>query len=185
MAVVVTPSTFSLVNFDAADILRIAERLRNEIGLPADLAIRIEVDEHSPTGRVATTSVDPLVVTVEGGAFENPKQIRSLSEANVADVLGVAFEQAADRLDPDFGAPAVDATQSLAHRVAWDIAAVGRLDRLGHRVQRPRRLYQFRNRHGFSDASDAAFEQLWTRRPGTWEELVQISDGAREASLAP
>jgi len=183
MAVVVTPSVFSLVNFDPADIVRIAERLRVEVGLPADLAIRVEVDENSPTGRVSTTSIDPLVVTVEGGAFENPKQIRSLSEPNVADVLGVAFEQAVDRLDPEFGAPEPDADVSLAQRVAWDITAVGRLDKLGHRVQRPRRLYQFRNRHGFTDASDAAFEQLWARRPATWQELVQISDGAREASL--
>jgi hypothetical protein len=185
MAVVVEPSTFSLVNFDAADIFRIAERLRDETGLPADLEIRIEVDERSPTTRVATTSVDPLVITVEGGAFENPKQIRSLSEPNVTDVLGVAFEQAVDRLDPSFGAPAPDAALSLAHRVAWDITAVGRLDRLGHRVQRPRRLYQFRNRHGFSDAADAAFELLWSRRPTTWQELVEISDGAREGSLTP
>ncbi len=183
MAVVVTPSTFSLVNFDAADIVRIAERLRDETGLPADLDIRIEVDEHSPTTRVATTSVDPLVVTVEGGAFENPKQIRSLSEPNVADVLGVAFEQAADRLDAGFGAPAAGTALSLAQRVAWDITAVGRLDKLGHRVQRPRRLYQFRNRHGFSDVSDAAFEALWAQRPATWQVLVEISDGAREASL--
>ena len=123
-------------------------------------------------------------MSVEGGAFEDPKQIRSLSEPNVADVLGVLFEQAADRLDPSFGAPASDADLSLAHRVAWDITAVGRLDRLGHRVQRPRRLYHFRNRHGFSDASDAAFERLWAGRPATWDELAQISDDARSATLS-
>ena len=98
-------------------------------------------------------------------------------------MLGVLFVQAADRLDPGFGAPAPDAEMSLAHRVAWDVTAVGRLDRLGHRTQRPRRLYQFRNRHGFSDASDAAFDQLWARRPATWQELVAISDDARSASL--
>lgn len=183
MAVVVTPSTFKLVNFDANDIVRVAERLREEIGLPADLEIRVEVDEHSPTARALTTSADPLVVAVEGGAFENPKQIRSLSEANVADVLGVLFEQGADRLDPSFGAPGPDADLSLAQRVAWDITAVGRLERLGHRVQRPRRLYQFRNRHGFSDGADTAFEQLWAARPATWQDLVAISDAARSASL--
>jgi hypothetical protein len=183
MAVTVTPSQFTLVNFESADIVRVAEHLRDEIGLPADLEIRIEVNEQSPTGRISTTSADPLVVTVEGGAFENPKKIRSLSEPNVADVLGVLFEQASDRLDPDFGAPDPDAEITLAHRVAWDITAVGRLDRLGHRVQWQRRLYQFRNRHGFSDASDAAFEQLWARRPASWQELVSISDDARSTSL--
>ncbi len=184
MAVVVAPTTFSLVNFSAAEIVRIAERLRDEVGLPQELDIRVEIAEDSPTGRVSTSSIDPLIVTVEGGAFENPKKIRSLSEPNVADVLGVLFEQAADRMDASFGAPDPDAELSLAHRVAWEITAVGRLDRLGHRVQRPRRLYQFRNRHGFSDVSDAAFDQLWARRPATWGELVAISDAARSASLS-
>lgn len=183
MAVTVTPSEFRLVNFDPADIERIAERLRDEIGLPTGHDIRIEVEERSPTGRVLTTSVDPLIISVEGGAFENPKQIRSLSEPNVADVLGVAFEQAVDRLDPAFGAPAPGADISLALRVAWDVTAVGRLDRLGHRVQRPRRLYQFRNRHGFTDTADAAFEKLWGGRPASWEEMAAISDTARTDSL--
>lgn len=182
MPVVVTPSTFTLIKFEAADIVRVAETLRAQIGLPAELEIRVEVLEHAPTARVLTTSVTPLVVSVEGGAFEDPKKIRYLSEVNVADVLGVVFAQAADRLDPSFGAPAPDADISLAHRVAWDISAVGRLERLGHRVQRPRRLYQFRNRHGFSDVSDAAFEQLWSSRPANWAELVSISDAAHAAT---
>ena len=128
---------------------------------------------------MGTTSVDPLVVTVEGGAFENPKQIRTLSETNVEDVLGVLFLQAVDRLDSGFGAPAPHAELPLAHHGAWDVTAVGRLDRLGRRVQRPRRLYQFRNAHGFSDAADAAFEALWNGPPATWAELVAISDATR------
>lgn len=181
MAVTVVPAQFSLVNFDGADIARIAEQVRDEVGLPSDLDVRIEVDEHSPTGRVRMTSIDPLVVTVEGGAFENPKQIRALSEPNVLDVLGVLFLQAADRLDPAFGAPDPASDIPLAYRVAWDVTAVGRLDRLGHRVQRPRRLYHFRNSHGFSDTSDAVFDGLWAARPATWMELVDASDGARAA----
>ncbi len=182
MAVTVSPPKFSLVDFAADDIARIADIVRNEAGLPTELDIRIEVEERSPTDRVNITSIEPLVVTVEGGAFEDPKKIRALSKANVTDVLGVLFLQAADRLDPGFGAPELGTELSLPHRVAWDITAVGRLDGLGHPVQRPRRLYQFRNRHGFSDAADAVFEQLWNRRPDTWAELVAASDGARAAS---
>jgi len=182
MTVTVTPANFSMVLFENADIVRVAERLRDEIGLPADLDIRIEVDESSPTGRVLLTSTDPLVVSVESGAFENPKKIRGLSEANVADVLGVLFLQAADRLDSSFGAPGPEADMPLAHRVAWDVTAVGRLDRLGHRTQRPRRLYQFRNSHSFSDAADAVFDRLWAGRPDTWAELRDASDGVRPAA---
>lgn len=182
MAVTVSPTDFTMVSFDAADIVRIAERVRDEVGLPRDLEIRIEVDERSPAARVTMRSVEPLVIAVESGAFENPKKIRSLSEPGVADVLGVQFVQAADCLDPSFGAPEPDAEVTLPHRVAWDISAVGRLARLGYQVQRPRRLYHFRNRHGFTDASDATFEQLWAQRPATWAALVAASDAARVAS---
>lgn len=183
MPVTVSPREFTMVSFDAGEIARIADRVREDAGLPADLEIRVQVDERSPAARVSVHSVEPLVLTVESGAFENPKKIRTLSEAGVADVLGVQFLQAADRLDPTFGAPDIDAELTLAHRVAWDITAVGRLDRLGYRVQRPRRIYHFRNRHGFSDASDAIFEHLWAQRPATWAGLAAASDAARAASL--
>ena len=66
----------------------------------------------------------------------------------------------------------------LAHRVAWDVYAVGRLQQLGYDSQRQRRLYGFRNRHGFTDAADAAFEQLWTSSDLTWDDLTRLSDDA-------
>jgi hypothetical protein len=71
---------------------------------------------------------------------------------------------------------------ALAHRVAWDVYAVGRLDRLGHRSQRQRRLYHFRNRHGFTDEADAAFERLWTADGLTWAQITALSDGALAAA---
>jgi len=184
MAVTVRPSTFTLVNFDAAEITGIAERLRDEVGLPGQLDITIDVDERSPTGRVAVTSTDPLQVSIEGGAFEDPKRPRTLSEANTVDVLGLVFYQTNDRRDPEFGAPEADADLSLAHRVAWDVLAMGRLERLGHPAQRPRWLYHFRNRHGFTDASDAAFDQVWAGRVHSWAELVGLSDAARAVRTA-
>ncbi len=182
MTVTVSPAEFNFVNFVGADVIRIAERLRDEVALPPDLDVRIEIDESSPAARAGITSIDPLVITVEGGAFENPKKIRTLSEINVTDVLGILFLQACDRLEAGFGAPEPQTEVSLPHRVAWDITAAGRLGRLGHPVQRPRRLYQFRNRHGFSDAADAAFEQLWAGRPETWVAMAGASDDARLAS---
>ena len=39
---------------------------------------------------------------------------------------------------------------------------MGRLERLGYDVRpRSRRLYHFRNRHGFTDVADNAFKRLW------------------------
>ncbi len=38
-------------------------------------------------------------------------------------------------------------------------------------MSKPRRLYHFRNRHGFNDVADAAFETLWNADEITWDEL--------------
>ncbi|MDG2263176.1 MAG: hypothetical protein P8N50_12655, partial [Actinomycetota bacterium] len=71
---------------------------------------------------------------------------------------------------------------TLAQSVAWDVYCVGRLVKAGVKGQRNRRVYQFRNRHGFTDAADAAFDELWTASGLTWTELETISAAACEAS---
>jgi hypothetical protein len=180
--VTVTPDTFTMVQFDAAEIASLAEQLVRETGLPDGTSVEVEVIERTPLGRVRVTSIDPVHISVEGGAFENPQHLRQLSPDRVIDVLGVHLFQVRDRLDPAFGGPALDDDVALAHRVAWDCYAVGRLDRLGHRTQRQRRLYHFRNRHGFTDEADAAFERLWSADGLTWAQITALSDGALAAA---
>ena len=51
MPVEVRPETFSMVFFDAAEIRAIVEKLAAEVGLPADLAITVDIDETTPMGR--------------------------------------------------------------------------------------------------------------------------------------
>jgi hypothetical protein len=170
----ITPETFTMVFYDAAEIVATAERLLAEIGRP-DLAVWLEVDETTPAGRARVESVDPVVLTVEGGAFEDPKRPRHLSPEGTADVLGRLLLRVRDRLDPAFGEPPADDDLDLALSVAWDCYCVGRLARAGHRSQRQRRLYHFRNRHGFTDAADAAFERLWHAEDLTWAEIEAIS----------
>ncbi len=174
MPVSVSPDTFTLVDFDPAAIAETAEELVGQVGLPAGLDVRITIDERTPLGRVTVESLEPLVLRIEGGAFEDPKRPRQLSRARVVDVLGLHLFQARDRLDPAFGAPPVDADVPIAHKVAWDTHAMGRVERLGHPAQRQRRLYHFRNRHGFTDAADAAFDRLWSADRLSWPELVEI-----------
>jgi len=48
-------------------------------------------------------------------------------------------------------------------------------------VQRQRRLYQFRNRHGFTDAADAAFAKLWEADDLTWADISATSQEALAA----
>jgi hypothetical protein len=71
--------------------------------------------------------------------------------------------------------------------VTWDVYAVARLARRlrasgdpipDYQAQRQRRLYAFRNRHGFTDAADAAFDRLWRADGLTWPDLLAISAGA-------
>ncbi|MEO7429120.1 MAG: hypothetical protein ABIY48_07020 [Acidimicrobiales bacterium] len=184
MPVEVRPEEFSMVFFDASEIRAIVEKLASDVGLPGDLAIAVEIDETTPMGHATLQSTDPAVLRLESGALEDPKRPRQLNEEGAADVLGRLLFELRDRLDPSFGDPPPDDDLTLAQSVAWQAYCVGRLGRLGHRVQRQRRIYQFRNRHGFTDAADAAFERLWTAEHLTWAEITAVSDLARAALTA-
>jgi len=181
MPVEVRPEEFSMVFFDAAEIRAIVEKLVAQVGLPADLAVTIEVDETTPMGRARVASVDPLVITAESGALEDVKAPRKLSADGTADVIGKLLFSVRDRLDPVFGEPPADDELTLQESAAWEAYCVGRLGRLGFPVQRQRRLYQFRNRHGFTDAADAAFDQLWTAEGLTWTGITALSEEALAA----
>ncbi len=167
--VTVTPEEWKFVFFDGARITAVTEKLLGEIGLDAD--VRIEVDETTPLGRASVTSLDPVVIAVESGAFEDAKRPRHLSERSVADVVGKWLYRVRDRKDPAFGDVPADDTLSLAQTTAWDTYCVGRLARLGYPVQRQRRLYHFRNRHGFSDIADTVFDRLWNADGLTWADI--------------
>lgn len=181
MPVEIRPDTFSMVFFDAAEIRAIVEQLVQQIGLPPDATVTVEVDETTPLGRAVVASTDPIVITVESGALEDAKSVRKLDPAGTADVLGKLLLSVKDRLDPAFGDAPADDDLTLQQSAAWETYCVGRLGRLGHTVQRQRRLYQFRNRHGFTDAADAAFDNLWTADGLCWADISAISDEALAA----
>jgi hypothetical protein len=174
----VSPETFTLVDFDAATIRALTERLCDEIGLGADQAVTIEIDETIPLGRVRVASLDPIVLELEGGALEDPKRIRQFYPLGASRVLGRLLLQARDQLDPSFGTAPDRDELSLPLRVAWDTYSAGRVDRLGYESQRQRWLYAFRNRHGFHDGADEAFDRLWSADGLTWADIERISDGA-------
>ena len=177
MPVEIRPETFSLVHFDATEIRAIVEQLVEVIGLPA-ASVTIEVDETTLLAHAQVTSTDPIVIAVESGALEDPKVVGQLNATATADVLGKLLLSAKDRLDPAFGEAPADADLTLSEVAAWETYCIGRLGRLGHHVQRQRRLYQFRNRHGFTDAADAAFDSLWTADGLTWADISAISNQA-------
>ena len=180
----VTPDAFTMVEFSADIIAEIAGRVCAELDLGAIDQLCIEIDETSPLARASITSVDPLTLSVEGGAFEDTRHPRQLSESRTADTIGRYLLKATDRLTGGFVDAPPDDDLTLAQLVAWDVYCIGRLVRAGQPGQRKRRLYQFRNRHGFTDAADAAFDELWTSTDLTWTELDRISTEAMPDSGA-
>ena len=179
--IIVTPEQFSLVFFDAGRIAELTGRVADRIGFPDDLEIRVDVDERIPLGRVKITSLDPITVGVEGGAFEDAKRPRHMSEINIQDVMGRMLLRVKDRLDPLFqGAPA-DEDLSLQEMVAWTVYSEGRCERLGLPTQKQRWLYHFRNRHGFSDVADEAFHRLWNADHLAWADIDAICADTKRA----
>ncbi len=181
MPVEVRPDKFSMVFFDAAELQGIVEKLVEEVGLPVDLPVTLEVDETTPMGRARVASYDPVLITAESGALEDVKAPRKLSVDGTIDVVGKLLLAVRDRADPAFGEPPAEDDLTLQESVAWEVYCVGRLGRIGHPVQRQRRLYQFRNRHGFTDAADAAFDELWSAEHLTWADITRISQQALAA----
>ncbi|MGH9302110.1 MAG: hypothetical protein ACRD0I_07240 [Acidimicrobiales bacterium] len=170
-----TPEKFHLVSFEAEAIGDIAERTAGLVGLPDGLVVRVQVDEAAVLGRVRIEALEPdLVVSVQGGAFEDPRKPRQMSKRAVAEVLGRILHRAKDRLDPAFGAAPPDDELTLAQFVAWEAYCAGRSERLGIPVNKARWHYHFRNRHGFNDVSDAAFERLWAANALTWPDLDAV-----------
>ena len=130
-------------------------------------------------GRARVASIDPLR-DHRGVGRARGREGAAAAERGRAriDVIGKLLFSVRDRLDPAFGDPPADDDLTLQESVAWEVYCVGRLGRLGHPVQRQRRLYQFRNRHGFTDAADAAFDRLWSAEDLTWADISAISAGS-------
>lgn len=173
MSVTVEPQEFKFVDFDAALIERVAQQLSEAVGI--DRPVRVEVDETTPLARVQVEIGDTVVVHVMSGAFEDNRKPRQQSETATALSLGRALLRARDRLHGGFGEAPADDQLSLRQVAAWETYCVGRLGRLGVPVNEQRWRYNFRNRHGFTDRADVAFETIWASEHLTWGELEALS----------
>ncbi len=173
MTVSVTPANFSFVDFDAELIRRIGDGLLEVLGI--DRPVHVEVDETTPLGRVRTEIGDTITVRVESGAFEDSRKPRQQSDEATTANLGRALLRARDRISGGFGEAPADDELSLRQIAAWETYCVGRLARMGVPVNQQRWKYNFRNRHGFTDVADAAFERIWASDGLTWGELETVS----------
>ncbi len=176
MTVTVEPEEFRFVAFDSALIRKVGESLVTTLGI--DRPVHIRVDETTPLGRVSAEIGDTVKVTAESGSFEDSKRPRQQSEIATTINLGRILMRVGDRLHGGFAEAPADDDLALAQMAAWETYCAGRLSRLGLRINRQRWLYNFRNRHGFTDAADNAFNQLWCADSLTWKQLESISSNA-------
>lgn len=180
--VTLTPEQFTFVFYDADQIIAVAERIAAAAELDGD--IHLEVDESTPLGRLGVSSLDPIEVWAQGGAFEDSRRPRCLSERSLAEALGRLMFRVKDRLDPGFAEAPGEEQLTLQQRNVWDTYCLGRLARAGYDVAKPRWLYHFRTRQGFTDVADGAFERVWTADGLTWADLEAVLSEAAEAKAA-
>ena len=174
MTVTVSPETFTYVSFDSELIASIATGLLGALGM-SEYNVEIDVDETTPLARISCTLDDGIHIHADSGAFEDTRKPRKQSETATATSLGRVLLRARDRLIGGFGEAPPDKDLTLAQVAAWETYCVGRLQHLGVPTNQQRWRYNYRNRHGFTDAADAAFEQIWKSDGLTWGELNAIS----------
>lgn len=176
-SVTVVPDRFVLVDFDAALIASVAREWVARLGLD-DVAVVVRVDESTVLARVDVQVGEGIEVRAGSGAFEDTRRLRRQSEEVTRFALARALLRARDRLRGGFALAPPDADLTHAQRSAWSCSLAGRLSRLDLAVPERRWRYDFRNRHGFTDAADRAFDRIWASDALEWAELVALSDSA-------
>lgn len=184
----VEPVTFTLVDFDTAQIATLVAEVAGWYGFGDGDVVRVEVDQAVPMATVGLTATDPPVLSIEGGAFEDPRRVRQLSPMAVRTIAARFLGRAGDRRRPRFGDAPAEAELSVAQADAWDVWALGRGARRGLAVHEPRWRYRFRTRHGFTDVADRVFDRLWAADELTWADIAGACDetaAARDHVVSP
>ena len=174
------PADVHFVAFDAALIHRVAEELL-DVARHRPSTVRIEVDEtHAAGAHRASRSATRSRSAPRAARSKTPSGRASRARSPPRRRSAGCCCASRDRLSGGFGEAPPDDELSLAQVAAWETYCVGRLERLGIAVNQQRWLYNFRNRHGFTDAADAAFDRaVDERRPDVGASCEAISDVRR------
>ncbi len=172
----VAPSTFTKVEYRLDQIVPVVEDVQSRIGGGTSLEgadVELVIDEDQPTARMAITSLDPVIFAMDSGAFEDTRKPREFGVEIASVSLASLFIEYLDRTSDGFGAPDIGEPSDFADKIAWSVYTHARVQRAGYRVHKPKHLYNFRNRHGFSDAADHAFEELWAGTDLTYQQILE------------
>ena len=186
--VTVTPDPFTLIPFDAAEIAALVEDVAAMVGFPPSVDISLEVDEElfpPLTGHMTDVVDGRVVLWISAANLEDTRQPRTFAPEPARADLAVMLLRAEDRLSDDFRDAPVDRELTRGERVAWDVHAIGRVERLGLPVRRQRELYDFRLQHGFTDVADAAFERCWAAPTMTFAGIRELCKETGAADRGP
>jgi len=186
--VTVTPDPFTLIPFDAPTIASLVEDVAALVEFPPGVEIDVEVDEElfpPLTGHMTDVVDGRAVLWISAANLEDTRQPRTFAPEQARSDLAVMLLRAKDRLSDDFADAPGDRELTRGERVAWDIYAIGRLERLGMDVRRQRELYDFRLQHGFTDVADAAFERCWNAPTMTFAGIREVCKETGAADRGP
>lgn len=178
--ITVSPTEFNFVKFDADEIASLVADLATMLEITNP--IRVVIDETTPLAKLSEelegAGTDATIVLhAESGALEDRQHPMSFSATNARESFGRILLRARDRLRPDFADAPGDLELSLQENAAWDTYCVGRLARLGVTANQQRWRYNHRNRYGFHDGVDAAFDALWNADDLGWSEMLTTARG--------
>ena len=146
--------------------------------------MRVEVDETSPIARVQVRAGDPIVRHGRERRVRGRPPPRELSELAVATAAGRMLLRLPRPRDARLSTTPRRTTTSRCPRPRPGTPySIARLGRLGYPVNRQRWLYNFRNRHGFTDVADRVFDELWAGGAASWAELSEQSERALAARM--
>ncbi len=178
--VTVSPEEFTFVKYDAAEIAAIVAELAAQLEIANP--IRVVVDETTPLAKAyeeidAASSDATITLHAESGALEDLKHPMSFSATGAREALGRVLLRARDRMRSDFADAPADLELTLEENAAWNTYCAGRLERMGVETNQQRWRYNHRNRFGFHDGVDVAFDALWAADDLGWAEVVALARG--------
>ena len=171
----VSPAEYRLIKYDATEIAGIVAEMAELLGVANP--IRLIVDETSALSKISAevdgpSSDETITIRVESGALEDTKRFTHFGAPAARDSIGRMLLRARDRQRDEFTDAPEDLDLSIEQNAAWDAYCGGRLAQLGIAVNEQRFRYNYRNRFGFADRVDAAFDQIWSAENLGWTELT-------------
>lgn len=176
--ITVEPDHFTYVRYEAEQIVAVVSELMGLLGI--DDPVHVIVDETTPAAKVSAELATPvdgassdaqITIRAESGALDDFQRLTHFGADNARQSLGRMLLRARDRMRPDFADAPPDLDLTLQQNAAWDAYCAGRLERAGVAMSQQRWRYNYRNRFGFSDATDADFDRLWVADDLGWHDL--------------